>query len=135
MSKTQQSQDDILQQINAETDASLVSFKPGHVLMTQAKGRRNKARAASRSQDGGLRMNCGNLSLSIQDQKPKGYEKTTVSYVSKVISNEAGKKSAGSSRDLFKHLKNTTMGGNGDFFRGSGTSLSNKKQYKKLLVK
>ena len=60
--------------------------------MTQAKARQRTARGNSRSQEGGgrsnirsSRMNCGNLSRSIQDHEPKNYEKTTVSFVSKYI--------------------------------------------------
>ena len=70
-------------------------------------------------------MNCGNLSKSIQDHEPRGYEKTTVSFVSKHIPGKV-EPIAKSNSQMFKHLKNTTMGGNGDFFK---TSVSNKKLY------
>ena len=117
--------------------SSLISFRPVSMHMTKA--RTTKAmnnRATSRSHDG-ARMNCGygNLSRSIQDSKPKGYEKATVAFVSKVMPSDANsqKNASQTTKDLFKHLKNATMGGNGDFFapskHGSGTSLSNRKQY------
>ena len=78
-------------------------------------------------------MNCGNLSRAIQDHKQKNYEKNTVSFVSKHISdpNKSQATTEASGSNIFKHLKNSSMGGGGDFFRNAGTStsISNKKQY------
>jgi len=54
---------------------------------TQARTKARATRLRSRSADKN-RLNCGNLSRSIQDQKPKSYEKTTASYVSKFISGD-----------------------------------------------
>ena len=78
-------------------------------------------------------MNCGNLSRAIQDHKQKSYEKTTVSFVSKHISdqNKSQATTEVSGSNIYKHLKNSSMAGSGDFFRNAGnsTSISNKKQY------
>ena len=62
--------------------SSLMSLRPSQVYTTQAKARQPTNRMSSKSADRN-RMNCGNLSRSIQDLKPKCYEKTTVSFVSK----------------------------------------------------
>ena len=123
---------------------SLMTFRPSKVYTTQAKARQRTTRGSSKSQEGRMRsnrMNCGNLSKSIQDHEPKGYEKATVSFVSKHLMPPGQSKPADSAAQqnsqMFKHLKNATMAGsNGDIFKATpSTSASNKKLYQKLLVK
>ena len=106
---------------------------------TLAKSRSSKGGIKPRSTRQGTSSSYGNtLSRSIQDQEPKSYEKTTVSFVSKFVDPGADKaKKAGNNSELFKHLKNAAMGGSGDIFRGGSgsvsgglhTSASNRKQY------
>ena len=107
------------------TDQSQLTFRPSKVRTTLAKTAKGKKRSVSRSRE---RTRAGNLSKSIMDPEPKNYEKTTVSFVSKLDVDKAP-----NTKEIFKHLRNQAMGGSQDFFRA--TSGNSRAKASKLYAK